>query len=167
MIFLQENDIVSAFVPVDTQTGANAGDYVCLKNWKRVAYVLFKAAGKANDDPVVTFYQATAVAGTDAKVLTKCDECYYKEGTLTSVGTWTKATQTAASTYTAGTSSAESQGIYVFEFDASDLDVANGFDCFMASLADTGAAGAQLGCGFYILSGPRYAQETLPTPITD
>jgi hypothetical protein len=52
------------------------------------------------------------------------------------------------------------------EVNASDLDVANGFDCFRASVADPGAAGTQYAGMLYILDKPRYTTATVaPTAI--
>lgn len=152
--FVENNQLVAGIIPIDLATGANNGDWVSLKNYRHVTCVLYKAAGTAGDDPIFKIQQATAVAGTAAKDLL-FDTVYVKSGTLTSVGTFTKVTQTAATSYTDATH-AEVQAIYVVEFDAEDLDAENGFDCIQMSVADVGAGGAQIGCGFYILSNPRY-----------
>jgi hypothetical protein len=165
MRLIDETQIVSGFVPVDTQSGANVGDVVCLKNYDHLTVVFFKAAGAANDDPVLTFEQGTDIAfGTNA-VLATIDEYWKKEGTLTAIGTFTRVTQTASQTVTLCATSAESQGLYVFEIDSSDLT--DGYDCVRVAVADTGAAGAQLGCMLYVLSGPRHAAETMPSAIID
>ena len=163
-------DIASGFVPVDTQTGTGpTSDYVSLKNAGGVTVVFFKAAGTANDDPVLLFQQATVVAGTDVKDLAVVTEYAMKQGTLTSVTGWTRVTQTASATVTLNATSAEGQGIYVFEVEADQLDVDNGFDCLMVDVADTGAAGAQLGCLLYLLRDlPVSALPSrLPDPLTD
>lgn len=167
----REFDIIPNVVPVDTQTGANAGDYICLKNARGVAYVLFKGAGTANDDPVITFRQAQDVAGTNVKDLAVVTTIYQKQAAtnLLSTGTWTKVTQAAGATFTGNGTSAEQVGLYVVEIEADQLDVDNGFDCVIANLADTGAAGAQLGCMLAILYGLAYpaAPESLPSSIID
>ena len=167
MRLIDETQIVSGFVPVDTQSGANVGDVVSLKNYNRLTVIFFKAAGVANDDPVLTFEQGTDVAFGTAKNLATIDEYWKKEGTLTAIGEFTRVTQSAAATVTLSATSAESQGLYVFEIDAADLDNANGYDCVRVTVADTGAAGAQLGAMLYILSGPRHAAETMPSAIID
>lgn len=166
MKLLELLEIASAFVPVDTQTAANTGDYVCLKGYERIAFVFFKGAGTANDDPVVSARQATDVADTSGKAL-NLSSYWKKEGTLTAVTYWTEVTQTAAATTTLSATSAESEGLYVFDIAASDLDVANGFDCVRFAVADTGSAGAQLGAGLYILYNPRYPGAVAVDPITD
>lgn len=161
--FIENNQLVAGIIPVDLAGGANAGDWVSLKQYGHVTCVLYKAAGVAGDDPIFKIQQATAVAGTSAKDLL-FDTVYTKTGTLTSVGQFTKVTQTAATSYTDATD-AEKQAVYVVEFDAEDLDVENGFDCIQMSVADVGSGGAQLGCGFYILSNPRYTPP--PSAIAD
>ena len=161
---VENSQIVSAFVPVDMQTAANTGDYVSLKNYHRCAVVFFKAAGTAGDDPTLTIQQAQDVSGTGAKAL-NFTRIWHKQGTLTGVGTFTAVTQTAANTYTDATS-AEIQAIWVVEIDADDLDVDNGFDCIMCSVADVGG-NAQLGCAMYILYDPRYPQAAPPSAIVD
>ena len=86
---------------------------------------------------------------------------------LTAVGQWTKVTQAAANTYTDLTS-AELQAIWIVEFNGVDLDVAGGFDCLRARVADIGG-NAQLGCLLYVLSEPRFGNdaEAMPSAIVD
>ena len=168
MNLIDSCQIVSGFVPVDTQSAANPGDVVSLKNYGHLTVVLFKAAGVAGDDPVLTFQQCSDVSETGIKNLATIDEYWKKEGAaLNAIGEFTLVEQTASQTVTLSATSAESQGLYVFEIDASDLDVANSFDCVKVSVADTGAAGAQLGCMLYFLSEPRFAGAVLPSAIAD
>jgi hypothetical protein len=168
MRLIDEVQIAAGFVPADTQAGANVGDVVSLKNYSRLTVVFFKAAGVANDDPALTFEQGTSVAFGTNKALATIDEYWRKEGAdLTAIGTFTRVTQTASQTVTLSATSAESQGIYIFEIDASELDVDGGYDCIRVTVADTGAAGAQLGCMLYLLSGARNAGAELPSAIID
>ncbi len=160
-------DIVPAIVPLDLQT-ARTGDWVSLKNAQGVAIVFFKAAGTAGDDPTLTVQQATDVAGTSAKNLSTITAVHKKQGTLTSVGTWTTSTQSAAATYVGDGTSAEEQAVYVIEIEADELDVDNGFDCINVACSDVGT-NAQLGAALYILYGLRYASApaNLPSAIAD
>jgi hypothetical protein len=164
-LLVEEAQIVAAIIPVDSQAGANNGDWVSLKNYDRCSVIVYKAAGVAGDDPVLTMKQATDVAGTGSKALnfTRIDA---KVGVQTGIGTFTTVTQTASDTYT-DTVSAEAQAIFVIEFKAEDLDVNNGFDCIRFSVADTGAGGAQLLCALYVLRGVRYGTNPLPSAIVD
>lgn len=160
-------DIVPAIVPLDLQT-ARDGDWVSLKNAQGVTIVVFKGAGTAGDDPAITIEQATAVAGTNGKVLNAVVDYYTKQGTLTGVGTWTKTSQTADELIQGDATSAESEGLYVVSIEADQLDAANGFDCVRVRIADTGT-NAQLGCALYLLYGLRNKQapENLPSAIVD
>lgn len=160
-------DIVPAIVPLDLQT-ARTGDWVSLKNAQGVAIVFFKGAGTAADDPTLTVQQATDVSGTSAKDLSVITTVHKKQGTLTSVGTWTTSTQSAAATYVGDSTSAEEQAVYVIEIEADELDVDNGFDCINVACSDVGT-NAQLGCALYILYGLRHAgaPAKLPSAIAD
>ena len=167
MRLLDNAQIVSGFVPVDMQTASNPGDVVSLKNYNHLTVILFKGIGTDGQDPVLTFEQGTDVAFGTNKVLANIDEFWQKQATdLTTVGTFTRVTQTASQTVTLDGTSAQSQGVYVFEIDATDLDVDGGYDCVRVTVADVGG-NAQLGCLLYILTEPRYAAETMPSAIVD
>lgn len=152
--FVQNSQIVSGFVPVDLQAGANTGDWVSVENFNNLAIVFFKAAGTAGDDPTLTVTQATDNAGTSSKAL-NFTRVYTKQGTLSSVANFTLTTQSAANTYTDATS-AEVQAIWVVEFAADDLDVSSGFTHIQASVGDVGS-NAQVGACLYLATEPRYA----------
>lgn len=152
---LDKVDIVSGIVPINLGS-ARTGDIISMKNHGRCAIVFFKAAGSASEDPVITVEQCVNVAGSSNKAVT-FTSIWVKQGTLTSVGTWTETTQAAANTYSNATAS-ENQGIYVIEIKAEDLDVDNGFDCITCSIADAGSTN-QIGAVLYILHEPRYAKS--------
>jgi hypothetical protein len=164
-LFVEEAQIVMAIVPVDSQSGANTGDYVSLKNYERCTIVIIKAAGVAGDDPVITVTQAQDVSGTGVKALqiTRVDS---KVGAQTGIGVFTKNTQAAADTYT-DTVSGEAQAIMVVEFKAEDLDVNNGFDCLKVAVPDTGSGGAQLLTALYILRGGKFNPASGTSAIID
>jgi hypothetical protein len=79
------------------------------------------------------------------------------------IGQFTRVTQTASQTVTLSATSAESAALCVFEID--DTDLTDGYNCVRVTVADTGAAGAQLGCLLYILSEPRHAAATMVSAI--
>lgn len=164
-LLVEDTQIVMAIVPVDSQTGANTGDYVSLKGYERCTILVIKAAGVAGDDPVITVTQAQDVGGTGVKALnfTRVDS---KVGVQTGIGTFTTNTQAAGNTYT-DLVSAEAQGIFAIEFKGDDLDVANGFDCLKVAVPDTGAAGAQLLTAIYVLRGARWAGAVASSAIID
>jgi len=115
-LFVETHQVVAAIIPVDSQSAANNGDWVSLKNFGSVVCLLYKAAGVAGDDPVFTLRQATDVSGTSAKALnfTRIDA---KVGAQTGVGSFTTVSQAAANTYT-DTASAEAQAIMAVEIKA-------------------------------------------------
>lgn len=154
MNIAENMQVCAGFGPVDMMTAANSGDWVSMKNHSHLTVILFKGVGTAGEDPILKLQQATAVAGTAAKDLL-FTTIYTKAGTLTSIGTFTKVIQAAATSFVDATH-AEVAAIYLIEVNAEDLDVAGGFDCVQASVADVGIA-AQLGACLYILSEPRYA----------
>lgn len=149
---LEKLELVSGIVPIDLGS-ARSSDVVTLKNYGRCAIVFFKEAGSANEDPTLTVLQATSIAPSNAKALTFTD-IYVKQGTLTSVGTWTKTTQSAANTYT-NTTLSESEAIIVIDIQADSLDVDNGFDCIQVTIADAGSTN-QMGALLFVLHEPRF-----------
>jgi hypothetical protein len=166
MRFTDFAQVVSAFVPIDVNAAAQTGDIVSLENYQRCAIIIFGAAGSAGTDITVTVNQMTDVSNSlsDAKALTftRIDS---KEGaSLAAIGTFTTTTQTAAATYTT-TNNEQSQQIYVFDFGADDLDIANDFDCIRVSINAGNAA--KVMAGLYILYGPKFGSATLPSAIVD
>jgi hypothetical protein len=146
-------DIGLCLTPVDSQTGANTGKRISMKNATGCTILVNKAAGTANDDPVFTLKQHTAASGGTSANLATIDHYYLKdEAVLDNDESWVKYTQTASQTLTdpggAGTS-AEHQQLLVIEVSASSLS--DGYAWISLDLADTGSAGAQLVSAIYIL----------------
>ena len=164
--FVHKINIVEGFLPVDLQTAANDGDWVSLRNYHNCAVVFVSAIGTATDDPTLTMEQATAVAGTGAKAL-NFTVIHRKQAAtdLTATGTWTRTAQTAAATFTNGTS-AEQDLIWIVDFVDTELDAANDFDCLRGRVNNIGS-NAQLGYLYYALYNPRVEQATLLSAIVD
>lgn len=161
-------DAIMAIAPLDLQT-ARDGDYVSLKDAQGVLVLVIKGVGTDNDDPVISFQQASDVAGTGAKDLATIAEVFSKEAVdMTTLGVWTRETQTAGASFSPGDPAAQSQALYAFQIEADELDVDNGFDCVRVRIADTGV-NAQLGAAVYLLYGLRYpgSPEKLPNSIVD
>jgi len=170
---LERLQIQPVMAPVDLNDGATTGAYVSLKNYESCLCVLVCGDGTAGSDLSISMYQATAVAGTGAKVLNclETGRIYVKTaGTwalVAAIGQWTEETQaTADETYT-DTDSGEEVQIWAFEVKASDLDVTNGFDCIRMDIADPGAA--KLGAALYILGDPvtEIDPPLMPSAIAD
>jgi len=68
MRLVQQQHVVPAVWPVDLNTGANAGDYVSMKNYKHLTVII--TINTAGGTAVVTMVQAKDVAATGAKALT-------------------------------------------------------------------------------------------------
>lgn len=160
--FLENANIVSAFVPVNMAGAANNGDWVNLSKFGRLVAVLFKGAGTAGEDPIFTLRQATDAAGSGAKAL-NFTEVWEKVGAQTGIANFTRVQQTAASTYV-NAASAEAEGVFAVEIRAEDLDVEGGFTHVQLQVPDVGA-GAQNGCGFYVMLDPRHAGASLESAI--
>lgn len=163
MKFLEQARIAAGFVPVDMQTATAAdrtGDWVSLENFNRIAVVLYKAAGTADDDVTLTIEQAQDAAGTGAKALDFTEVAVKQGSDLAAVGRWTAVTQAAGNTYT-DADSAEAQAIWVVEFPADRLDA--GFTFVRGSVGDVGS-NAQLGCVLYVLTDLRFAGPVADVP---
>lgn len=160
-------DLSAGIVPVDSQTAAMTGNRVSLRNCGSATIVVFKAAGTANDDPVLDLQQHTAsTSGTTADLDTIDHYWIKQEATLDGDETWTRVTQTAASEVTLNTTSAESQMLVAIPVHASQLT--DGYDYISLNIADTGSAGAQLISAFYILHdlNVQRAPENLVAPLS-
>jgi len=159
---VEKMQIVPAIMPVALATGANTGDFVCMKNYGRCAIVFLAGVGAASQDPTITVLQAQSNGGsTKALNFTRVD--VKQASALTSVGTFTTIAQSAANTYTEATAG-EKQKLWVVDIKAEDLDIDNGYDWVQLTIADVGTA-SQLGCALYLLHEPREMSGTLPTAI--
>jgi hypothetical protein len=142
-------DIGLAWAPVDTQSGAITGKRIFIGDCGGITFLVNKAAGTANDDPVFTVKQYTAYTGGTTADLAVVTYWYAKqETTLDNDEAWTKTTQAAGATVTGNGTSAESQMLIVIEVDAAQLT--DGYAWVGLDLADTGSAGAQLASAVYI-----------------
>jgi len=151
-------DIGSAFAPVDFNTSdAATGHRVHMRNYQNIAFVLFKGAGTAGADPVVTVQEHTAAtAGTSAN-LAVITEFYSKtETTLDGDEVWVRTAQAAAATANMGLTTAEEEGIHVIQFTADQLSA--GYEWISCNIAAT-VANAQLVSGLYILTGLKIMRE--------
>lgn len=151
-------DIGSAFTPVDFNTSdAATGHRVHLRNYGSIALVLYKGAGTAGADPVVTVQEHNAATSGTSQTLVVVDEFYKKEeATLDGDEVWVRTTQTLAGTASMGDTSAEQEGIYVIQVAAESLSA--GFEWISFNIAAT-VANAQLVSGLYILTDLKIQRE--------
>ena len=144
--------------PAIVAHATTAGDcgYVSMKGYDKLTICMFVDNGSTVTGCAVTLKQATAVAGTSEKAL-----AFSKMWALTdtsvasSVITGEALTETAvtSNTFTTGTTDNKNM-LYVMEISASDLDVANGFDCVRL---DGLLQANSVSCVIGILSDARYS----------
>lgn len=157
-LFAERCNIVPLIMPVNLATGANTGDFVCMKNYDRMTIVFLAGVGAAAQDPTLTVLQATSDGGsTKALDFTRLD--VKQASALTSVGTYTAVTQAAGNTYTEATSG-EKQKLWQVDITGDMLDRDNGYDWVQVTIADTGST-SQIGCVFAIMGDTRYAGPLL------
>ena len=138
-------------------------DYVSLKGYARCQIIIAIADGTTVTGSTITLKQATAVAGTSEKEL-----AFTRMLANTDLGASKNLTETAVTSNTFTTQTTNSKdSLYVIDVAASDLDVANGFDCIRVD--GTGhAATASRGCiVLYNLYGKRYSGATPEQAIAD
>jgi len=153
--FVKNNAVINAVPAIDTVSAAQTGDYASMKNYRHLTVII--NSGNVVATSAVTLTQATDVAATGEKSLA-FTEYFVKAG---QVANFTKTT--ASSTFDIGTTN---NSLYVIEVDSSELDIANGFDCVRVNLATPGANAVLVSC-VYVLSEPRYADDSMPSVITD
>jgi hypothetical protein len=159
----REFDFAVGLVPYDTNAAAGTGRRVSLQRAQAITFVLFKGAGIGTDVPVLTLQEHSAGSGGTSQSLAKITTVYRKSaGTLLGTEAWAVALSQAASATATLTGEATNQGIYAFDLDATALS--DGFTHVSLNVADTGAAGAQLGAVLYVLHG--LAVQRLPTNLT-
>lgn len=156
---LSRMDIAADIIPINLATGTNTGAWVSLRNYAWCQVLLFKGAGANGEPPAFTFNQATTVAGGSTKAASIITTIWTKQHATTlttTLTTWTKATQAAASTYTMA--AGDTAAILVIEVDPAKLDIANGFCFLQATIADVGAT-SQIGGVLYLLYDGRYSES--------
>lgn len=135
-------------------------DYVSLKGYDRCTIVIAVDNAATVTGGAITLKQATAVAGTGEKAL-GFDYMWAN----TDTGASDTLTETAVTSDTFTTDTTDNKNLlYVIEVKASDLDVANGFDCLRV---DSLLMANAVGFVQYILHDSRYASPVAISAITD
>jgi len=135
-------------------------DYVSLKGYGRCTIVIAVDNAATVTGGAITLKQATAVAGTSEKAL-----AFTKMWANTDTGAADTLTETAVSSNTFTTDTTDNKNLmYVIEVQASDLDVAGGFDCVRVDVASMANAVAAV---TYILHSARYGNPKALAAITD
>jgi hypothetical protein len=174
--FCEKNQIAQGLLPAAMNIAANAGDWVSMKGYGRMAIVIFKAVGTAGDDPTITIKQPQNVSGAGAKAIA-FTEVRKKQAAanLFAVDQFTKSTtaapatndtfNTAAGSWT-NSDLAEQAALIVIDIKIDDLDMNGSFTCVQASIADVGT-NSQLGCILYFGHEPRRPADVLDSMIVD
>ena len=134
---------------------ALAGDYISMKNVEHVTVAVTITQGNATP-PALTLYQATAVAGTSAKVIAKDVSIYYVADAAASD---VLVKQTSAVDFTPD--AALKNKIVLFEVPVETLDMDNGFDCLQVRAGASNAA--NIISATYWCSGERYHGRSVIT----
>lgn len=157
MNMLHENSKIVLMSPGIAAHATTAGDcgYVSMKGYNALTILMVVDNATTVTGCAVTLKQATAVAGTGEKALS-FDKMWALTDTsvASSVITGETLTETAvtSNTFTTGTTDNKNM-IYCMEIKASDLDVANGFDCVRL---DGLLQANSVSCVIGILTDPRY-----------
>lgn len=155
---IENGRLVQLAAPATDAAGRTSA-YVSLKGYKK-AFLIFTCT-QGNAAPIqLDPKQASAVAGTGAKALTQNCRIWTNLDAATN-DTFTR--QTAAKTYT--TDAAVKNKTVVFEIDAAELDLANGFTCLALT---TGASNvANITAIMAVLVEPRYPQAATQSAVVD
>lgn len=164
--FVQNSQIYVAFTIVDHNDGPLDSTiiYVDMSLYNHAQFI--GIAVDSADALTYTLRQTTQDndGGSDSKDL-DITEFYRKEATTDAlalaVAQWTRVTQTAAATFTL---TAGSGGMVSAEWDAADMDADGGFRWAHVTISDPG--NAKNGTGLFILTEPRFPQQTTDQAIT-
>ena len=138
-------------------------DYVSLKDHAGCMIVISIADGTTVTGSTITLKQDVSVAGSTEKelaftrMLANTDYAASKALTETAVTSSTFTTQTTNS----------KDSLYIIDVKASDLDVANGFDCLRVDGTGHAATASRGVVVLYILYGKRYSDSTPAQAIAD
>ena len=162
-LFAEELGIIAAFVPTDLSSGAITGKGVNMKHYDHLAILVVKAAGGAAEPATLTVEQGTDSSFTTAKALNFTRADVKRSADITTSGTLTKVTQTAANTLAMDGTAGNTQVLALVEFNDEDLDTENGYTWVRGKYADVGTT-AQLAVMVYLMPGVRYTPP--PSPLT-
>ena len=148
---------------IGSTAAARDSDWVSLKNYASVIFVVFAEAGAAADDVTIGIHQATSNSGADEKNVTARDYWRKQATTINVSGAYDNRTPSSGGDIVLEGSN---QNILLFEVGADELDSSGGFKFVQATQDNGGATGKQLGM-LYILCGFRYAVAPDQWPAVD
>lgn len=156
-LFAERFNIVTGLVADSQGASGLVLPAINMRDAIRATLVFIKAVGVAGDDPTITFTQGDGISSgalTNAKALLCVNRADTKRHATAIPHVWTAEAQTLAATWVSLTN-AEEKGVVAIDVLPEMLDQANDFYAVRAAIADTGAAGAQLGVLFWIIE-PKY-----------
>ncbi len=149
-------DMISAFNPVDLNTGSNAGIYISLRDYHRCAFGLVHTIGTASDTYLITLLQAKDSAGVTNKALNFTQIRYKHTMTTAANDTWTTVKQAAANTYTTPTAGGVLASLTIIDLESQALDDAGGYHWVNMTVGVPGHTA--VGWGFYLPYNSRHSQ---------
>lgn len=157
MLLVEQTKIIGVNPGSTNMSGtAMTAKYVSLKNYGHLTIIIHTGAWAAGT-AAVTLSQAKNVSAGSAKAL---GFGYQWTGTVASGAL----TRTAVTSDTFNLAAANT--LHVIEVDADSLDRSNDFDCVTLAVASPGANNDYYNVD-YILSEPRFAEDTPPSAIVD
>lgn len=155
-LFMEKATVKAIIGPVDFNTGANTGERVDMRMFKRVTFIAVLAAGTTPDAHTFTLRQHTAAsAGTSADLLS--DVPYFTK--LAAATSFTKVVPTSAVAAT-DLDSVAVDAKFIAVFEVLQEQLADGYRWVSIDASDSG--GAQLGTVIAVcheaVSKPAYSQ---------
>lgn len=151
--------IVTGLAPITPST--STPDYVSLKGYERCSITIHVDNGATVTGSAITVKQATAVAGTGEKAV-----AFSRMLANVDTGATDTLVETTVTSNTFTTDTTDNKNLlYVIDIQASDLDVAGGFDCIRAGTANAVNAVTSV---LYHLYPAKYAKnQPVPSAILD
>jgi hypothetical protein len=154
----EQAKIVTGFGPGVPSTSTS--DFVSLKGYERCCVIIQALNGTTVTGSAITLNQAQDVANTAGKAL-----AFSTQYANVDTGATDTQVETAVTSNTFTTNTTNSKGLmHIIDVKASDLDVANGFDCLAVKLAT--AVNSTISVTF-VLYPARFAKATPLTAIVD
>jgi hypothetical protein len=157
-MLIEQAKIVSGFGPAGASTSTS--DFVSLKGYERCCVIISTLNGSTVTGSAVTLNQATDVGNSGGKALAFSTQYANVDTAATDTLVETAVT---SNTFTTNTTNSKSL-MNVIEVKATDLDVANGFDCFAVKLATSANTTHTV---TFVLYPAKYGKSTPLTGIVD
>jgi hypothetical protein len=150
--------IVAGSNPIDVGSGLD-GDWISLRNYQKVAFLI--SLGAVASGSAITVEQAKSTDGFGAKALAFTSKNLKVNGNVGASDALVETTPSGTNTHTPANANGQ---LVVLEFNASELDKNNGFDCVRVRIASDSGTIANVTA---LLGGSRYQGDSAPTAIED